>query len=159
MVNLMRKLTDILIKKEELYRNLNELYPHKLGQILLDHVHSGRLLKVFSTTKSKLYEVQINVGSTVTHIVDMDNKICTCKFIQEYGYPCKHICAVCEKIGFPLENYIAKERRVTNLKHTYSGEMYPVCILNLKPEILKPGIPITRSGRPKKTPYAHCQKR
>jgi hypothetical protein len=107
---------------------------------------------------SRRYEVRLSsqfLGAAFfkgeSHIVNLEQRTCTCKWAQRYQLPCVHMCAMIVKIGDNPYNYASPFYSVTAYRECYRKNVIPIQYHLLEvDETFKP--PATRRprGRPKK---------
>ena len=127
--------------------NGNEL-PAKVSKMLDKSVQQAETLGVHQHTRTS-FQVQSRHDQATLRVVDMDAVSCSCGFRDEFGVPCRHICAVALVLGQEPSQYVVEERRRAALVATYVGDIKPVDTFLLEDDGLKPPVGTKKRGRRK----------
>ena len=136
--------------------------PPKVSKRLCKNVNEGGKLKVL-VHNSTYFEVQRKSRPLEWRVVDLDAPSCTCGFFDEFGIPCRHLCAASIRIGVHPKNLVMSQLHVRFLKETYSGHIVPVDMNGLESDGTKAPIKTRKRGRPKEkrfpSPIENTRKR
>ena len=143
------KLNILFEKRRNKYASIQQpSLPPYVARIFSKSVEESRKLDVRKNTR-RLFKVQRRNDPTAYRTVDLLEGKCTCGFYDEYGIPCRHLCAACLFLGDHPHNLVIQERTITALQTMYRGETVPVDVNMLNGNGLKvPGFKKKR-GRPK----------
>ena len=144
-----RKLNMLFEKRRKRYMVLRETdLPMNVAKMLSECVEEGRKLKVLVHT-SALFEVQRKNDPLFWRVVDLNTPSCTCSFFDEFGIPCRHMCAAAIHVNIHPKTLVIKQLQVVSLKETYEGSIVPVDLNNLEDDGTKPPRLTRMRGRPK----------
>ena len=127
--------------------NVNGL-PTKVAKMLDKSVQQAETLRVHQHTRTS-FQVQSRHDQNTLRVVDMEAVSCSCGYRDEFGVPCRHICAVSIFLEQEPIQYIIGERRRAALLATYVGNITPVDTFVLEDDGLKPPVGTKKRGRPK----------
>ena len=102
---------------------------------------------------SRLFKVQRQNDKSVFRTVDLLKRTCSCGFYEEFGIPCRHLCAACLFLGDHPQSLVIQERTLAALQTMYSGETVPVDVTLLNNNGLKAPTYTKKRGRPKETRF------
>ena len=148
-----RKLNKLFEKRHDKYASQpSTSLPKKVQELFSKSVEESRTLRVVRHTR-RIFEVQRLNDANSMRIVDLENGTCTCGFSNEFGVPCRHLCAATLFLKKNPQKFIILERRLDALITMYSGVTIPVDSTHLRNNGLKPPTMTKRRGRPKKNRY------
>ena len=122
--------------------------PERVAALLDKSVRQAETLVVKQHTMTT-FHVQSRHDQSTLRVVNMDTVACTCGYRDEFGVPCRHICAVCLFLGEESSRHVVEERRCGALKATYIGDITPVDTCDLEDDGMKPPVGTKRRGRRK----------
>ena len=102
---------------------------------------------------SRLFKVQRQNDKSVFRTVDLLKRTCSCGFYEEYGIPCRHLCAACLLLGDHPQSLVIRERTLAALQTMYSGETVPVDVTLLNNNGLKAPTHTKKRGHPIETRF------
>ena len=73
----------------------------------------------------------------------------TCCFFDEFGIPCRYLCAAAIHVNILPKTIVIKQLQVVSLKETNEGSKVPVDLNNLEDDGTKPPRLTRMRGRPK----------
>ena len=122
--------------------------PAKVAKLLDKSVLQAETLSVHQHTRTS-FQVQSRHDQGTRRVVYMDPVSCSCGYRDEFGVPCRHICAVALFLEQEPSQYVVEERRRAALVATYVGDIKPVDTVLLENDGLKPPVGVKKRGRPK----------
>ena len=117
-------------------------------QDIVTNIEAGRRM-VARNVFGNLFDVQTDVGSNSTRIVDLVSRTCSCKMFQDLGYPCAHACAATLESQIDIMALCIDERRIGSLRAVYEMGIIPVDIESVQSMALLPPLVQRLPGRPK----------
>ncbi|KAL3512986.1 hypothetical protein ACH5RR_025703 [Cinchona calisaya] len=103
-----------------------KLTPSIERKLLEDKLKAHSLKVLFSS------DILAEVHDDCTHVVNIENRECTCLQWKEDGLPCRHAIAVLNCRGKSVYDYCPKHFTVESFRSTYSASIHPI------PDIGKP---------------------
>ena len=144
-----RKLNLLFDERRKKYATMEETdLPPKVSRRLNENVEEGRKLKVL-VHNSTYFEVQRKNCQLEWRVVDLETPSCSCGFFDEFGIPCRHLCAAAIYTGVHPKILVITQLHVRSLKETYTGHIVPVDMNYLENDGTKPPIKTRKRGRPK----------
>ena len=144
-----RKLNMLFDKRRRKYAIMAETdLPPRVAKTLSENVDEGGKLKVL-VHNSTYFEVQRKNDPLAWRVVNLEGPSCSCGFFDEFGIPCRHMCAAATQVGKHPKTLVLPQLHVGSLKETYMGHIVPVDLLNIKDDGTKASIKTRTRGRPK----------
>ena len=144
-----RKVNLLFEKRHQEYSSqpMNSL-PKNVHEKLTKSVQQASTLRVKRNTRA-LFEVQRLNHPLCFRVVDIEAMKCSCRFFDEHGIPCRHICAAVLSQRRRPQDLIIHERLLPTLVAMYDGFTVPVDSTLLQDDGLKAPTGTKKRGRPK----------
>ena len=136
-----RKINVLFEKRHREYASqpLNSL-PKNVQKKLTKSIQQASTLHVKRNTRS-LFEVLRLNHPMCFRVVDTDAMKCSCRFFEEHGIPCRHLCAAVLFQKRHPQELVVHERLLPALIATYDGFTVPV-----DSTLLRDGLPQSTNG-------------
>ena len=144
------KLSQLLFKRHQEYRQINTLLPPLIEQQFIKNRQEGRRLEIIQYTEDEFEFKNRNTGRQ--YFVNLKERTCTCGEFTEFQFPCIHAAVAIENARLWPLDFMDPSYTVNALRSVYQNLIRPVDISNLKSDKrTRPPIIWKKRGRPKLT--------
>ena len=129
--------------------------PKKVDKMLARSLEDGRTIRVRRHTRT-VFSVQSLTKPGAFRRVNLAAMKCSCRFFEEFGVPCRHLCAAALLVKTDPQQFIIPERRLDSLRATYVGTLTPVDTVFLQNDGTMPPTVTRRRGRQREKRIPSC---
>jgi hypothetical protein len=151
LVGWIRYIVGLFLRRKEIYQAVETDVPENIQQQLKEKIEKGKRLNALRYGEG-IFEF-VSGNGRISHVVNLDNRSCSCGEYMEYQFPCIHVAAVIRDM--PLEqqySFIHPSYLTESLRSVYGASTTPVALDRLTSDghTIPPKIK-RRAGRPSKT--------
>ena len=144
-----RKLNGLFERRRQKYAAMMpQALPKKVERMINQSIDQSRKLRVFKHSET-VFEIRRLPAAQMTRVVDLRTMTCTCGFFNEFGVPCRHMCAAVMFLKQHPHNLIIPERRMESVKAIYYEATIPIDDSGFEDDGLKAPTLSRKRGRPK----------